>query len=75
MNKAKIQENHTLEFITGVTELEDDVLEAVTGGLASAGCTNGGGCGNGAGCDCGASCPCHGCNCGCGGEILELGVA
>jgi len=30
------------QFITGVTELEDDVLEAATGGLASAGCTNGG---------------------------------
>lgn len=50
MQKEKKQE---LELITGVTELEDEVLEAVTGGVISdtcASCTSGGGCNGGAGC-------------------------
>lgn len=68
MNKSKNRKKEELEFVTGVTELEDDVLEAVTGGLASAGCTCGGGCSGGAGCSCGGGCTCGG-DCG-GVEIV-----
>lgn len=48
--KKKFQEKQELEFVTGVTELEDEVLEAVTGGVTGASCTNGGGCDGGGGC-------------------------
>jgi|GEM_PF-7003984 len=49
--KTKIQESQVPEFITGPTELEDDVLEAVTGGVVGGSCKDGGGCTSGGGCD------------------------